>query len=36
MKCMEYLIEPADSNEYRVQNDFLIVNGSQDTVHVFL
>ena len=29
---MEHLIEPADSNAFRVQNDFLMINGSRDTV----
>ena len=30
------LIEPDDSNEFRVQNDFLVVNGSRGTVSQFL
>ena len=29
---MKHLIETADSNEFGVQNDFLVVNGSRDTV----
>ena len=29
---MKRLIETADSNEFRVQNDFLVVNGSRDTL----
>ena len=36
MKSMKHLIEPADSNEFRAQNDFLAVNGSRDTVSQFL
>ena len=32
MKCMKHLIEPDDSNEFNVQNDFLVMNGSRDTV----
>ena len=36
MKYMKHLIEPADSNEFNVQNDSLVMNGSQDTVTHFL
>ena len=32
MKYMKHLIEPADSNEFNVQNDFLVMSGSRDTV----
>ena len=36
MKCMKHLIEPADANEFRVQNDFLVMHGSRDTISHFL
>ena len=36
MKCMKRLIEPGDSNEFRVQNHFLVMYGSRDTISHFL
>ena len=35
MKCMKVLIEPVNSNEIRVQNDFFMIRGSRDTISYF-